>query len=202
MNRLTHKNLETSAVIVLVAAIVLFSIYYFVFKINWIDLFKNQNESHNIALLNESCLKCHGKVVGFSPFHDPQQIGCASCHLGDVNGKNKLTAHKNMIIIPGNLTDAKSTCGKTGCHPGIPERIDSSLMTTMSGIISVNKFAFEEIKKPSGKFHIEKIGHTPAESHLRNLCASCHLGNEKKEFGPITEITRGGGCNACHLNYN
>jgi hypothetical protein len=33
------------------------------------------------------------------------------------------------------------------------------------------------------------------------LCAKCHLGAEKKEFGSITTQSRGGGCNACHLNY-
>lgn len=62
-----------------------------------------------------------------------------------------------MIKIPGNLENAKQTCGKVNCHPGISERVDSSLMSTMSGIISVNKFAFDEIKNPNGKFHIEKL---------------------------------------------
>ena len=107
-----------------------------------------------------------------------------------------------MVLIPGNSINSKQTCGQTSCHPGISERIDSSLMSTMSGVISVDKFAFEEINSPTGKFHIEKIGRSASDTHLRNLCASCHLGNEKKEFGPITELARGGGCNACHLNYS
>ena len=37
---------------------------------------------------------------------------------------------------------------------------------------------------------------------MRNLCASCHIGAEKKEYGAIKEFSRGGGCNACHLDYN
>ncbi len=156
----------------------------------------------NISVINESCIQCHGEVTGFSHFHNPQQIGCASCHLGNKLEKNKEAAHAGMILIPGNNKDAKQTCGQTNCHPGIAERIDSSLMSTMSGIVSVNKYAFEEIDSPTGKYHIEKIGQSASESHLRNLCASCHLGNEKKEFGPITELSRGGGCNACHLNYS
>ncbi len=58
-------------------------------------------------------------------------------------------AHKGMIIIPGNLSDAERTCGTTNCHPGIPQRINNSLMNTMSGAVSVNRFAFDELKKPA-----------------------------------------------------
>ncbi|MBK8943867.1 MAG: hypothetical protein IPM32_01230 [Ignavibacteriae bacterium] len=165
-------------------------------------LYQTKNAIKNISALSESCVHCHGDVKGFSEFHNPQKIGCSSCHLGNVKEKDKNLAHAGMIKIPGNLENAKQTCGKVNCHPGISERVDSSLMSTMSGIISVNKFAFDEIKNLNGKYHIEKIKNSAAESHLRNLCASCHLGNEKTEFGPITELSRGGGCNTCHLNYS
>ena len=151
---------------------------------------------------NESCLKCHLNVSGFSVSHNPEKIGCASCHLGNVKAKEKNAAHKGMVAIPGNLSTAKQTCGTTACHPGIAERVDSSIMSTMSGVISVDKFVFGEIISPNGKFHAEKLGNSAADSHLKHLCASCHLGAEKKEFGEIVELSRGGGCNACHLNYN
>ncbi|MFZ1289934.1 MAG: hypothetical protein WAR79_07580 [Melioribacteraceae bacterium] len=202
MNNLNHKSLEKISLIIFGISLLLFAIYYFAIEIDWVKFYQNRNESKNISAISESCIQCHGEVKGFSKFHNPQKIGCSSCHLGNKSEKDKILAHAGMIKIPGNLITAKQTCGNTNCHPGIAERVDSSLMSTMSGIISVNKFVFDEIKNPTGKFHIEEIGFSASESHLRNLCASCHLGNEKKEFGPITELFRGGGCNACHLNYS
>lgn len=200
--KLDHKTLEKYVLVIFGSLLIVFVIYYFVFKINWVKLYQDQSSAKNITAISESCVQCHGEVKGFSKYHNPQKIGCSSCHLGNTKDKLKDLAHAGMIRIPGNLENAKLTCGKTNCHPGISERVDSSLMSTMSGIISVNKFAFDELKEPSGKFNIEKIGNSASESHLRNLCASCHLGNEKKEYGIITELSRGGGCNACHLNYS
>lgn len=150
----------------------------------------------------EGCLICHGDVEGFSKSHNPEAIGCVSCHLGNKFTLNKEKAHAEMISIPGNLEDALRTCGTSECHPEIIPRVNNSIMTTLSGMISVNKFVFGEISEPSGLERITEIGHSPAESHLRNLCASCHIGNEKIEFGPISEESRGGGCSACHLNYS
>ncbi len=204
MKNLNHQSLEKLTLIIILSILFISGLYFFVYKIDWVEFYSSQgnNENKNLAVLSESCIQCHGEVKGFSQFHNPQKIGCASCHLGNISSKNKNEAHTGMVLIPGNSKDAKLTCGQANCHPGIPARIDSSLMSTMSGIVSVNKFAFEEIEKPIGKFHIEEIGYSASESHLRNLCASCHLGNEKNEFGPITELSRGGGCNACHLNYS
>jgi hypothetical protein len=204
LEKLNHKILEKIALSAALLIILSIIIYYFVYEINWVELYSNQSKYSyiNPAIKNQNCIQCHGDVKGFSQFHNPQLIGCASCHLGNTQTKNKDEAHAGMILIPGNSSDSKQTCGQSNCHPGISERIDSSLMSTMSGIISVNKFAFDEIDEPVGKYHIEKIGRTASESHLRNLCASCHLGNIKSEFGPITELSRGGSCNACHLNYS
>ncbi|MEE9429633.1 MAG: multiheme c-type cytochrome [Melioribacteraceae bacterium] len=151
-------------------------------------------------LQSESCINCHGNVQGFTASHLPEKIGCASCHLGNTQTNDKDEAHKGMVLIPGNLSTSKQTCGS--CHPGISERVEISLMSSMSGIISVDKYTFDEIDKPSGKYHVKELGNSAADSHLKNLCASCHLGSEKKEFGKITERSRGGGCNACHLNYS
>ncbi|MCW8823653.1 MAG: hypothetical protein OQK63_06180 [Ignavibacteriaceae bacterium] len=148
------------------------------------------------------CIDCHGEMEGFTSTHSPEIIGCEACHLGNSFTSNKEFAHKGMIIIPGNLSDAERTCGATNCHPGIPQRIQKSLMNTMSGVISVDRFAFDEIDRPIGLYKIKDLKQSNADNHLRNLCASCHLGNEKTEIGPITELSRGGGCNACHLNYS
>lgn len=156
---------------------------------------------HEILGAEESCVQCHGKVEGFSPAHNPEVIGCSPCHGGDPTLALKEEAHRNLILVPGNLVDMYQTCGAANCHLNIAERVDHSLMATMSGVVSVDKFVFGEIDAPEGFFHIGEIGQTAADSHLRHLCASCHLGNEKEHPGPITQMSRGGGCNACHLNY-
>lgn len=150
----------------------------------------------------EGCMNCHAAVEGFAPAHDPQNIGCSPCHRGDPRALEADLAHTGMILVPGNLETVYQTCGTANCHYDIAQRVDKSLMTTMAGIISVDRFAFGEQDSLDGDFHIQHLGFSPADSHLRHLCASCHLGNEKKHPGPVMQSTRGGGCNACHLNYS
>ncbi|MBG7630984.1 MAG: hypothetical protein IZT56_11210, partial [Bacteroidetes bacterium] len=149
---------------------------------------------------SESCLQCHQNTKGYSEYHNPALIGCASCHLGNTTSTDKELSHKGMVLIPGNLNDAKETCGK--CHPEELHKIKNSLMTTNSGLVAVDKFIFGEADSPDYNYHIQQIQNSPSEKHLRDLCANCHLGAEKKEFGGITQLSRGGGCNACHLNYS
>ncbi|MCF6167757.1 hypothetical protein [Lutibacter sp.] len=156
------------------------------------SVLENKNE--------ESCLQCHQNTTGYSQYHNPELIGCASCHLGDVKSINKEEAHKGMILVPGNLVDAKETCGK--CHPNELHKIKNSLMTTNSGLVAVDKYIFGEADSPDYHYHIKDIKNSAADKHIRDLCANCHLGAEKKEFGEITQKSRGGGCNACHLNYS
>ena len=161
----------------------------------------NKTEFKQILGRREGCTACH-QMSGLSKSHDPEAIGCYSCHLGNAFTLNKDAAHKGMILIPGNLSDAKYTCGTSACHPDIVPRINNNIMSTMSGIVSVDRFVFDESNSPSILSHVKDLGSSDADSHLRNLCASCHLGNEKIELGPINELSRGGGCNACHLNYS
>lgn len=149
---------------------------------------------------SESCLQCHANTQGYSEFHNPQKIGCTPCHLGNKNEFEKEKAHQGMILIPGNLSDAEQTCGT--CHASELHKVNKSLMTTNSGLVAVDKYIFGEAHTPDSLYHIKDIGHSPSEKHIRDLCANCHLGAEKKEYGPITELSRGGGCNACHLNYS
>ncbi len=150
----------------------------------------------------EGCMFCHENTKGFSPAHSPESIGCASCHKGNVFTLDKDAAHNGMILIPGNLDDAKETCGNPQCHPDIPGRVDNTIMTTLTGIVSVDHYAFGESDSLNKFNRITDINYSPADLHLRNLCSSCHLGNKKTEIGPTTQISRGGGCNACHLNYS
>ena len=162
------------------------------------------NEKIHPWLVNEknSCLSCHSGMKGFESAHEPKKIGCSSCHLGNQNSDQKEIAHKGMILIPGNKSNAEITCGRSGCHPQMIVRMNNNIMNTMNGVVSVDKWVWDEIKYPTAKLPIQMIGFTSSEKHLRNLCASCHLSNEKIEFGPIDELSRGGGCLACHLNYS
>ncbi|MFN3781205.1 MAG: hypothetical protein ACK4SO_03405, partial [Candidatus Kapaibacteriota bacterium] len=153
-------------------------------------------------VIREYCMECHQIETRFSQFHNPNVIGCSSCHLGNPNTSEKSIAHEGIIRFPGNLASIEFTCGRDECHSELSKRVLSSIMTTMSGVVSVDRYAFGEIKSPTGKFKINEIGFSPADVHLRNLCASCHLGKEKKEFAQSSQVSRGGGCLACHLLYD
>lgn len=161
----------------------------------------NDKNFNTVLGRKEGCIVCH-QMNGFESSHNPEAIGCYSCHRGNAFTLNKSAAHSGMILIPGNLDDAHLTCGTTQCHPDIVPRINNSIMTTLSGIVSVNRFVFDEANSPTMLNHIKNIKQSDADSHLRNLCASCHLGNVKTELGQVNELSRGVGCNACHLNYN
>ncbi|MFD1315820.1 hypothetical protein [Namhaeicola litoreus] len=158
------------------------------------------NSEYSQLEVKESCLNCHNVMTGFSPFHDPKKIGCASCHLGNIESADKDIAHQNMVLIPGNLSDVENTCGK--CHVKEMEKVNQSLMTTNSGIVAVDKFIFGEADSPDLTYHIKELQFSAADKHLRDLCANCHLGAPKSEFGKIDQLSRGGGCVACHLNYS
>ena len=168
-----------------------------------VNLFKNT--SSTIAVRNqkkEGCLVCHGSMTGLSESHNPAIMGCYICHKGDPFSSDKLVAHRNMIKVPGNFSNVRQTCGTQNCHPDITQRVMSSLMTSESGIVAADKFVFNETKSLNDTFHVKNLGHSAADTHLRNLCAGCHLGNEKNMTGNAAWLERGGGCNGCHLHYN
>ena len=145
----------------------------------------------------DGCRACHAMT---DPEGDPHAaLLCSACHLGDATATAAVEAHRGMVRIPGNWADAAKTCGV--CHAQEVSDVHHSLMTTNAGLVSVDRFVFGETPRPTGTTPITEIGHSPADDHLRNLCAACHLGNAKEAFGPIDDGSRGGGCNACHLNY-
>lgn len=145
----------------------------------------------------ERCTECHAGLVGIEPAHE--LLGCARCHLGEPNAGQLPAAHVGLVRIPGNFSDMAHTCGAAGCHVDVPARLLGNVMSTMNGVVSVDRWVFGEQPTPTAVSPVAKLGTSPADLHLRNLCASCHLGHEKRDFGPIDELTRGGGCNACHL---
>jgi len=168
-------------------------------------IFISSADTTQLAIIQghaEGCVSCHKGMSGFSDAHKPEYIGCYSCHGGDPLTLDKSKAHRRMFAVPGNLSNAAETCGNAGCHPGIVSRVDKSLMTSLRGIISVDKWVFGETTDLNSKEHVNEIGRSAAGTHLRNLCAGCHLGNEKTKTGPAAWLERGGGCLACHLTYD
>jgi len=178
--------------------------YYYIIVIFLLFSACKQANQGYVKLTNgkiESCVACHTNNTGFSKYHNPNDIGCSACHIGSVSETEKDKAHKNMIKIPGNLSNAAQTCSTSECHQNELERIHKSLMSTNSGIVSIERWVFEETHTTDTLFHIENIGNSAADKHLKNLCFKCHLGYEKKHYSITTEKSRGGGCLACHLNY-
>lgn len=152
----------------------------------------------------DGCLVCHRGVTGLGDAHAPEAVGCAACHGGDVLTLDRRRAHAGMVTIPGNLATARANCGQSACHQSVIPRVERSVMTTMAGVVGVDRMVFGEPHRPPAgtTWDVRALGHTPADTHLRELCAVCHLGVLKTELGPNPEDARGGGCVACHLGYD
>jgi len=115
----------------------------------------------------EGCLACHQGMTGFVAAHEPGTLGCAACHLGDPFTLNKILAHTGMTLTPGNLSIVNRTCGASNCHGEVEVRLRGSLMNTMSGIVSVDKFVFAENADLNAHFDVAALKHSPADTHLR-----------------------------------
>lgn len=141
-----------------------------------------------------ACTDCHGGVTGVEAAH--AAVPCQGCHGGAPEARTPEAAHRDLVRIPGNVADMDATCGAPGCHAEMPPRLRASIMNTMAGVIAVDRMVFGE---PNTGSVGEK---SPADTHLRGLCLSCHLSAPKVTPGPIDETSRGGACNACHLAYD
>lgn len=152
----------------------------------------------------ESCLLCHATVQGLGQVH--ASLGCSPCHLGDPKAHDVRSAHRGLERLAGDLSTSARTCGQGACHPLEQGRVLSSLMARAPGILAVDRFAFGERPAPDGDAHDDlpsldrrRAPASLAESHVRKLCGSCHLGARKERPGDFGEAGRGGGCTACHL---
>ena len=194
------RNLKFNFLLLFSAFLVLAGYIFFHFVLADNEITSSDLSEYSKIANKEKCLNCHSEMTGFSQYHDPKKIGCVSCHLGNAESDDKEISHHNMVLIPGNLKDVENTCGK--CHAKEMEKVNLSLMTTNSGIIAVDKFIFGEAENPDLTYHIKDLQFSGADKHLRDLCANCHLGAQKAELGKIDQMSRGGGCIACHLNYS
>lgn len=145
---------------------------------------------------NGSCVSCHKLNISILKH---SKVTCVQCHLGNPKELDKQKSHLGIISIPGNFSNLEITCGN--CHKGESYRISKSLMTTNSGMISINRWVFEESKSKDILFGIKDLhpSKSAADSYFSQLCASCHLGNEKKIKGRLSGYEKGGGCLSCHL---
>jgi len=88
-------------------------------------------ESPVIQGRKESCLVCHNDVSGFTASHSPEAVGCFLCHGGNPFATDKNQSHRNMYLIPGNLSNANQSCGTTQCHPEIVENLHNLLQVSL-----------------------------------------------------------------------
>lgn len=145
------------------------------------------------------CLACHSADEGPDDVHGRSAVACEACHLGAVDGTHVLSAHAGLEREPGALDTAGETCGV--CHPEELERVERSLMTTGKGLIAVDRWALGETDTPDGEQSFRELlaegEPSPAEDHLRRLCAGCHLGTRRDNRDDAIE-GEGSGCAACH----
>lgn len=153
------------------------------------------------AGVTDGCRACHT-----SPADDPggihgaDRMGCEVCHGGDATTADARRAHASMEREPGALDTVERTCGT--CHLREAERVRTSVMATGRGLIAVDRWAFGELEAPDGEQTFTALlaseDPSPAEDHLRRLCAGCHLGTRRDNRDDAV-VDVGSGCAACHL---
>ncbi len=149
----------------------------------------------------EKCMQCHQEEPRFSPFHDPRQTGCVICHQGNPDSSHEKTAHQGMEAFPGNMKTSAKSCGQSNCHETLVPLVENSIMHTLDGMISGTRNIFGESQKAHQEKNTslhQRLSEEGADSYLRKLCVSCHLGSERQHHQQSLR-DRGGGCVACHL---
>ena len=144
------------------------------------------------------CLDCHAnQQTGFVDGHRFGPDQCVTCHLGDATGKDQLSAHRDLIAFPGNLSNADQACGQ--CHRRQVDTVKQNVMHRGTGMVATTRRVFDESNHHGAIADLQSLTHSPADSLLRKLCASCHLGQDKQRHAIDDTRDRGGGCLACHL---
>ena len=92
--------------------------------------------------LKNSALVFIFKIVVCSTFHNPEEIGCTSCHAVKASAKTKEKAHQNLEAYPGRMQTVEQSCVQSGCHAEL-----ISLMSTLDGMLSSTRRVFGENRK-------------------------------------------------------
>ena len=146
-----------------------------------------------------TCNDCHiAERTGFADAHGFAADNCTVCHGGNDQDMRPDEAHAGMTAFPGLLDNAAKACGS--CHADKVASVSHSLMNTGQGMVEVTRRLVDGHADNPAPADLQSLGHGPADSMLRKLCASCHLGQDKTvhELDPVSD--RGGGCLACHIN--
>lgn len=147
--------------------------------------------------ISNTCNQCHpGQRTGFVEAHSFGRNNCTICHGGDDTGLTKDISHAGMTGFPGLLTNAAKACGS--CHADKVASVGDSLMHTGRGIVQTTRKTVDGTTGEAAS--LQSLGHGAADSMLRKLCASCHLGQDKTAHALDPVSDRGGGCLACHIN--
>jgi len=203
MKRLGPLTVKELILILTTFCLILFLLQYLTHST---DTKKNQSIRNDSFEFKSACLSCHfnnklneNKLFSKNKYDHLKKVTCSGCHRGDDKETlSKQKAHKNMIKIPGNLADVQMTCAK--CHDKTTSNVTNSLMARASGMIGVNHYIFGKSKTFNSQLTVKDLKNDHADSHLKQLCTKCHLGTPKNKFGKITQLSRGGGCLACHLD--
>lgn len=137
---------------------------------------------------------CHSNTVdALASHHGFQDAPCTPCHGGNPNAELESESHHELIARPGDSDSSPRSCG--GCHATETAWVMRSPMTLAAGMVETTRAVMGE-RAPGD---VLSLGTSPADSLLRKMCVSCHLGQPQtgKEADPIH--ARGGGCLACHL---
>jgi len=149
----------------------------------------------------DRCVSCHSeRTQGFSEGHRFGEADCTACHGGDGEAGDERAAHQGLLAFPGNLSNAARACG--GCHGERVASVSGGFMATGRGMVEITRHVLGEHPATRGGGDLSALSHRPADALLRKLCASCHLGQEKRRHAHDVTRDRGGGCLACHLNHH
>jgi hypothetical protein len=85
----------------------------------------------------EQCATCHR---GIEEAHPKKSLACTTCHRGDARATDKTQAHAGMWANPSDLRVVDRTCGASGCHQTIAQRVKANIMAHRSGTPSGTLF--------------------------------------------------------------
>lgn len=159
---------------------------------------------------SSTCQDCHKGLELVSKSH----LDCVSCHGGNDRAKDKKVSHQGMFG-PKNPSEPRfweKTCGS--CHPQQLGRVQSTLMTTNTGMIRNIQATWEGendqlyAAQPTEAFAadgtpLQLVGVTELEGLsgelYRKFCALCHVGLASSD---VWNGSHGAGCAACHFPTN
>jgi len=157
----------------------------------------------------QQCAVCHR---GIEEAHPKKALACTTCHRGDPRAKDARTAHAGTYANPSDLRVVARTCGTSGCHQTIAQKVQANIMAHRSGTVSGTLFPNGlQPTKEAMRFALAPVRVGPLEplptfaqsgdvfvDLLRKECSSCHLWTRPTA---VRGNFRGTGCAACHMPY-